>query len=501
MKNIVLIVIFVLSLLPITSMAGLYVAPSSLEQLSDGSACNGCKLYFYEPGTTTLKTVYTDSGLTTAHTNPVTAASSGRFDPIYMDGTYKVVLKDADGNTIDTNDNFSTGSSSDFFGSTDLITATTAIDASYEKHHLRVTGTVNLNLQAVATAGEGFTFSMRNDGTGLVTIDPSGAEQINDALTWIVPPAGGGQIIASSAEWSFVDTVGIPQSLATGDMFYYSADSGSLVRLPIGGAEDILFASTQGPEWNSMRDKDAVTLVSNDLIIAADTSNSDVIFSVSAMELASLALPKSIQTLTAASGTYTPTANASKGIVIACGGGGGGGGADSASSSSEVGAGGGGGGGAAVAVFEITGTTAYTVGAGGSGGDTSGSSGTAGGTTTFTGFAVATGGSGGNGTGSAATDVISLGSAGGIGTTGTLLLEGGDGGNGSNNSVGSSSGGNGGDAPLCGGGGRGGIVSPGETTPAAGNNYGGGGGGAATATTAGVAGAAGANGVIYVFEF
>ena len=231
--------------------AGLYVAPSSLEQLSDGSPCTGCQLYFYEAGTTTLKTVYQDSGITTPHTNPVVADSAGRFAPIYMDGTYKVVLKDGSDVTIDTNDNYSTGASSDFFGTTTLITSTTAIDSSYEKAHLRATGTLNLNLLEIATAGEGFVFSVKNDGTGLITIDPNASETINSVSTWVIPPSSGGQIIASSASWSFIGTPEIPQGLATGDLFYYSAsNSSTLTPLAAGSDGQILYTSSDGlPKW------------------------------------------------------------------------------------------------------------------------------------------------------------------------------------------------------------------------------------------------------------
>lgn len=61
---------------------------------SNGNTYPGAKLYFYETGTSTPASTYTDAALTTAHTNPVVADAQGVFAPIYLaDTAYKVVLK------------------------------------------------------------------------------------------------------------------------------------------------------------------------------------------------------------------------------------------------------------------------------------------------------------------------------------------------------------------------------------------------------------------------
>lgn len=57
----------------------------------------GALLYFYQNGTSTLKTVYKDKNKVTAHTNPVVADSAGIFEPIFLDGTYRVTLKSSAG--------------------------------------------------------------------------------------------------------------------------------------------------------------------------------------------------------------------------------------------------------------------------------------------------------------------------------------------------------------------------------------------------------------------
>ena len=82
-----------------------YIDPVPFIDDSNGDPIVGAKLYFYEQGTTTLKTIYSDSDFVTPTTNPQVADASGRFSgDIFLDGTYKSVMKDADDVTIWTKD-------------------------------------------------------------------------------------------------------------------------------------------------------------------------------------------------------------------------------------------------------------------------------------------------------------------------------------------------------------------------------------------------------------
>jgi len=69
-----------------------------------GEVLAGGKVYFYEPGTTTAKDTYTTSSLGTANANPVILDSAGRAT-IWLNGDYKVILKDSSDVTIYTEDN------------------------------------------------------------------------------------------------------------------------------------------------------------------------------------------------------------------------------------------------------------------------------------------------------------------------------------------------------------------------------------------------------------
>lgn len=80
-----------------------YINPVETILDNNGDPIVGAKLVFYEPGTTTKKTIYSDAGFATPITNPVTADANGRYTNIFLEGIYKVVQQDATG-TPDTDD-------------------------------------------------------------------------------------------------------------------------------------------------------------------------------------------------------------------------------------------------------------------------------------------------------------------------------------------------------------------------------------------------------------
>lgn len=86
-------------------MVALFTPPVLQAIDVNGNPYSGAKLYFYQTGTTTLITVYQDSGLATPHANPVVADASGQFAPIYVGSTeFKIVLTTSADVTIRTVD-------------------------------------------------------------------------------------------------------------------------------------------------------------------------------------------------------------------------------------------------------------------------------------------------------------------------------------------------------------------------------------------------------------
>ncbi len=101
-------------------MANLFSEPVFQQLDASGDVRPGSKLSFFESQTTTPKTTYTDSGLTTPHSQPVVADGAGVFPDIYLDGTdYRAVYTDSNDVQIDVYDPIS-GTS--LFGTVVLFT-------------------------------------------------------------------------------------------------------------------------------------------------------------------------------------------------------------------------------------------------------------------------------------------------------------------------------------------------------------------------------------------
>jgi hypothetical protein len=66
---------------------------------------------------------------------------------------------------------------------------------------LLVSGTWTLGLPAVATVSNGFTVTVRNTGSGLITVDPNSAETVNAAATLGVAPGDTIDLICDGTGW------------------------------------------------------------------------------------------------------------------------------------------------------------------------------------------------------------------------------------------------------------------------------------------------------------
>lgn len=77
---------------PMSLFNGKYQSP----QKTDGTVNAGGKVYFYETGTSTFKSVYTDEALTTAHANPVILDAAGAALIFLAEGSYDYKVDDSD---------------------------------------------------------------------------------------------------------------------------------------------------------------------------------------------------------------------------------------------------------------------------------------------------------------------------------------------------------------------------------------------------------------------
>lgn len=85
-------------------MAGRYIRPSYQYFDNSGRVLDSGQLFFYDSGTTTLKDVYSDPDGLTPIDNPVELDGSGRTPNIYLEGSYKLIIKDKNDAQIEERD-------------------------------------------------------------------------------------------------------------------------------------------------------------------------------------------------------------------------------------------------------------------------------------------------------------------------------------------------------------------------------------------------------------
>jgi hypothetical protein len=145
---------------------------------ANGAPLAGGLIYTYTAGTLTPLATYTDSSLGTPLPNPVVLDSAGR-KTIWLSGTYKIIVKDALGNTISTTDNITaTGSGGDMTvavydpaGITEQLVGLSATQTLANKKITipDITGVTNGGDANVGSVGEYMSASVGSVTTGLTT--------------------------------------------------------------------------------------------------------------------------------------------------------------------------------------------------------------------------------------------------------------------------------------------------------------------------------------------
>jgi hypothetical protein len=175
---------------------GKYYAPND-----NGGPLAGGKLYTYAAGTTTPKATFTTADGNVPNTNPVILDASGFANVWLGDGGYKFVLTDADDNTIFTTDDIGGTSDAAFGANVFAISTNTAINSTYANSVIIATSSPTLSLLPASGAGEGFYISVKNQGTGTVTIDPDAGETIDGAATKTIPAGQSALVITNGTTW------------------------------------------------------------------------------------------------------------------------------------------------------------------------------------------------------------------------------------------------------------------------------------------------------------
>lgn len=238
----------------------------------------GAKARFYNAGTTTLRTVYSDQAETIPHPDPLVADSSGRFAQAFVSGgPVKVVVAQSDdstGYTLDPCEKVAAtgaGAAGISFEPTlalpydnvqDAVEGAAASAASgFTPFGLGVTGSVALlaDIDATNTATGQYRFDATTTGTFPtgITASDTGAIEVKretsgSAWMWLYPDTNDRIFVRrmNSSTWgTWRQNVTSDQSLSAGDILYRG--STNVQRLAIGTASQILRvnAGATAPEW------------------------------------------------------------------------------------------------------------------------------------------------------------------------------------------------------------------------------------------------------------
>jgi len=203
-------------------MAILFPSPVFKYWKDDGTLAGGYLLNFYETGTATRKDTYTDATEGTANANPVVLDSEGEAI-VYLNGTYKLVITDADGvvdRTIDP------------YASVTAVSGSTTIAVAKVAHGFVVGNVLYHNgtnwAKAVATA------------TSTLSNPPSIVTSSADADNFVIMNAG--EITLTTGEW---DTVtGGSGGLTAGSIYYLDTTAGKLTTTEPDFSNPILMATS-----------------------------------------------------------------------------------------------------------------------------------------------------------------------------------------------------------------------------------------------------------------
>jgi len=195
---------------------------------SAGALLNGGKLWSYDPGTTNLRSTWTDAAATVAHTNPIILDSVGEAE-VFISGNTKFILTDSADVQIWSKDSIidvvSSITSLSAVAGTDTITATAATPPSAYAANQRWsfiaaatnTGAVTLNISALGArsitkngatalaAGDiqsGAIILVEDDGTRLQALDFNAASLSGATFTGAINTARA--TVASNATTSAI---------------------------------------------------------------------------------------------------------------------------------------------------------------------------------------------------------------------------------------------------------------------------------------------------------
>ena len=166
-----------------------------------GNPLNGGLVYTYEAGTSTPKTSYTDTTEVTANANPLVLDSEGYGHLWLASGSYKIVVKNNLGIEQWTEDNVSGQGQVGFLSTVLSKSASFSLTSDYKDNFIECTATLTITMLPSATAKEGFAFTIKNNGSGTVTLDPDGSETIDGNATMDLLSGEMAIVVSDGSNW------------------------------------------------------------------------------------------------------------------------------------------------------------------------------------------------------------------------------------------------------------------------------------------------------------
>lgn len=470
----------------------------SREQVSDdnGIPLPLATLTFYVTGTTTPLDTFSDAALTSANLNPLPANAAGRFGDIYLsDTTYKVVLKNAAGVTVWTEDPVCKeiqrirASALPTVNWPGFQVYDTADGNLYERNS---TDTAWINRGPIDAVGNTSTVAQVLAGTdaasfvtplSLAGLWGQGTDIGTITANNISLPSSGGGVFNVTAATTTVTTIS-------------SATQGREVELIFTNAQTI----THGSGINTIGAVTYDVPAGSRVRFQRDSSSWTIIWHQLGARYA--LIKRTV--FGVGTNTWTRAKGTAAALFRGVGGGGAGGGTPNPGASNAA-AGGGGQAGGYAELFKITPASTYTITIPAIAAGSSNATGATGGNVTVGAILTCNGGSGGTaGSATANANINGLpGSAAGTASGGDFSYTGSPGRPGINGtSGGSAAGGNGGASPFGGVGLGAVLVAAGTTAGSAASGAGsGGGGGAGCGSNAATAGGSGGAGAVIVDEY
>jgi hypothetical protein len=168
-----------------------------------GARALGAKAYFFEAGTTTPRTTYTDAALSTPHTHPVLADGNGRFPAIFLDfGDYRERVRTAGDTTIWDTDNIPNDAPADPGEGVAADAILTTGDVFFAFRSGTRDGAVRCNGRTVGSATSGATERANADCQNLFIYLWN---NFSDAILAV----SGGRGASASADWTANKTIAL----------------------------------------------------------------------------------------------------------------------------------------------------------------------------------------------------------------------------------------------------------------------------------------------------